>query len=131
MAVSGADVVYTDENSIDEAGELSDPILKPSWSPELLLSTNYVGRLCVIRRRAIDAAGGIGSGPDGGSEHDLLLRVTERAKVVRHLPGILYHRRRLPHGAERARAVARRQQRRPSPAAARMARCGRTATARF
>ena len=100
MAVSGADVVYTDENSIDEAGELSDPILKPSWSPELLLSTNYVGRLCVIRRRAIEAAGGIDSGPDGGSEHDLLLRVTERAKDVRHLPGILYHRRRLPHSAD-------------------------------
>lgn len=100
MAASDADVVYTDENSIDEAGELSDPILKPSWSPELLLSTNYVGRLCVIRRRALDAAGGIGAGPDAGSEHDLLLRVSERAKEVRHLPGILHHRRRLPQGPD-------------------------------
>ena len=100
MAASDADVVYTDENSIDEAGELSDPILKPSWSPELLLSTNYVGRLCVIRRRALDAAGGIGAGPDAGSEHDLLLRVSERAQEVRHLPGILHHRRRLPQGPD-------------------------------
>jgi hypothetical protein len=123
MAVSGADVVYTDENSIDEAGEVSAPILKPSWSPELLLSTNYVGRLCVIRRSAIDAAGGIGRDQDEGSEHDLLLRVTECAKDVRHLPGILYHRRRLPHGADAS-------ARSPEAAQAALARRGEDASVR-
>jgi O-antigen biosynthesis protein len=109
MTSSAADVVYTDENAIDDVGELSDPILKPHWSPDLLLATNYVGRLCVVRRNLIDRVNGFGADCDanGEYEHDLLLRVSERTKRVSHLPGVMYHRRTL-HG-RRVAATASRQ----------------------
>jgi hypothetical protein len=101
VSASGADVVYTDENAIDEVGELSDPILKPHWSPDLLLADNYVGRLCAIRRELVESVKGFGPDRDGDAEHDLLLRVTERTRKVRHLAGVSYHRRSL-HGTRTA-----------------------------
>jgi O-antigen biosynthesis protein len=91
------DIVYTDEVVVDEVGEPSAARLKPSWSPDLLLAGNYLGRLCVIRRDLVEAVGGPAAGVDDDEvEHDLLLRVSERARGIRHLPAILYRRRTLP-----------------------------------
>ncbi len=47
------DLLYTDEHEYDPAtGRRVNPSLKPSWSPDLLRSTNYVGQLAVYRRAA-------------------------------------------------------------------------------
>jgi hypothetical protein len=93
----GSDVVYTDEIAVDEVGEPSEAALKPPWSPDLLLAGNYLGRLCLIRRDLVEAVGGPDTGSDDEEvEHDLLLRVSERARAIRHLPTILYRRRTLP-----------------------------------
>lgn len=64
--------VYSDEDRLLPSGEPGAPVLKPGWSPELLLSGNYVGHLTVVRRELLD-------GWDGEDEHDLVLRVSERA----------------------------------------------------
>jgi GT2 family glycosyltransferase len=93
---SPADVVYTDEDRIDVGGRRSDPVFKPYWSPDLLLSEPYVGRLCVIRKSLIEAAGGVREGFEGAEEHDLVLRLSERTDLIRHLPWVLYSRRSLP-----------------------------------
>lgn len=91
-----ADVIYTDEDSVDVTGKRLNPVFKPYWSPDLLLSVPYAGRLCVIRRELLDASGAFREGFEGAEEHDLLLRLSEKTDSIRHLPGVLYHRRLLP-----------------------------------
>ena len=39
----------------------------------------------------MDDIGGFRSGFDGSQDHDLVLRVTERARRIAHIPEILYH----------------------------------------
>ena len=91
-----ADVVYSDEDRIDVGGRRSDPVFKPYWSPDLLLSTAYVGRLCVVRRSIFGTVQVFREGFEGGEEQDLALRLSEKTDRIYHLPEMLYHRRRLP-----------------------------------
>ena len=91
-----ADVVYSDEDKVDADGRRYDPQFKPDWSPELLLSYNYVNHFTVIRRSQFEKAGRYRPGYEGSQDHDLLLRVTERTDRVYRVPEILYHWRSLP-----------------------------------
>jgi len=91
-ALVDADVAYADEDRRAPDGTLSTPVLKPGWSPELLLSWNYLGRPVALRVGPAVAAGGIRSLADGDWEHDLLLRVTERTARVAHVADVLCHR---------------------------------------
>jgi len=87
-----AALVYTDEDRIDGEGNRSQPHFKPGWSPDLLLSTDYVSSLSVYRRSVLEEVGGFREEFDGCHGYDLALRVTERAGDVAHVPRILYHR---------------------------------------
>jgi glycosyltransferase involved in cell wall biosynthesis/GT2 family glycosyltransferase len=100
-----ADLVYSDEDKVDAAGRRYDPQFKPDWSPELLLSYNYVNHFTVIRRSVFEAAGRFRPGYEGSQDHDLLLRVTERTDRVQHVPEILYHWRSLPDSTATAAGV--------------------------
>ena len=92
IEATGADIVYSDEDKIDEVGEEKyDPHYKPAWSPDLLLSQNYVSHLTVIRRALIGRAGGLNSEFDGSQDHELLLRCVEYANEIVHVPIALYH----------------------------------------
>lgn len=102
-----ADVIYTDEDHIDISGRRSNPVFKPHWSPDLLLSTAYTGRLCVVRRSILEAPRVFRDGFEGAEEHDLMLRLSEKTDRVRHLPEMLYHRRGLPASGTRSRASSR------------------------
>jgi O-antigen biosynthesis protein len=99
-----ADVIYTDEDHIDIGGRRSNPVFKPHWSPDLLLSTAYTGRLCLVRRSILGAPRVFGEGFEGAEEHDLMLRLSERTDRIRHLPEVLYHRRMLPASGARRQA---------------------------
>ncbi len=100
-----ADLVYSDEDKVDAAGRRYDPQFKPDWSPELLLSYNYVNHFTVIRRTAFETAGRFRPGFEGSQDHDLLLRVTERTDRVEHVPQVLYHWRSLPDSTATAAGV--------------------------
>ena len=50
----GLDILYSDEDKIDEHGNRSEPFFKPGWSPDLLLSQNYTCHLSVYRKALID-----------------------------------------------------------------------------
>ena len=91
----GADVVYTDHDFIRADGRYVDPCYKPDFSPERLRSQNYVTHLVVARRAAVAELGGLREGLDGAQDHDLMLRLGERSRVV-HVPRVLYHWRRAP-----------------------------------
>lgn len=85
------DYVYTDEDKIDDDGRLYDAFHKPDWSPTRLLGQMYTSHLSVVRRSLITEIGGFRSDVDGSQDHDLVLRVTERARDIVHVPQVLYH----------------------------------------
>ncbi len=86
-----ADVFYSDEDKIDEAGRRGHPFFKPDWSPDTILSLNYICHLFVIKRDLAEAIGKLNPACDGGQDYDFVLRATEKANEIRHIPRILYH----------------------------------------
>ncbi|MEO7803579.1 MAG: glycosyltransferase [Actinomycetota bacterium] len=88
----GLDCVYSDSDLLSEDGSYRfNPIFTPEWSPEMLLSTNYMIHFLVVRRRLIESAGHLRSDFDGAQDWDLLLRVTEQTDNVGRIPKVLYH----------------------------------------
>jgi GT2 family glycosyltransferase len=94
-----ADVVYSDEDKILADGRRGAVFFKPDWSPEWLLSNNYLCHLSVLRRQLLIDIGGFRLGFDGSQDHDLLLRASERARYVGHIPDVLYSWRQVPGSA--------------------------------
>src|SRR5262249_29790359 len=86
-----ADYVYTDEDKIDLRGRHSSPFFKPDWSPERMRTQMYSCHLSVMRRSLVEEVGGFDSEFEGSQDWDLVLRVTERARSVAHVPRVLYH----------------------------------------
>ncbi len=92
-----ADFIYSDEDKLDFQEQRIEPFFKPDWSPDLFLSSNYLGHLAVIRAEVIKAIGGFRPGYDGSQDYDLFLRVSEKTAQIYHIPKILYHWRALPN----------------------------------
>lgn len=93
------DFLYTDEDKIEEDGSHSDHYFKPDWSPEHLQSVMYVLHMLVIRKQLFYEVGGFRSEYSGAQDYDLALRATAKARVVHHIPKILYHWRKLAGSA--------------------------------
>ncbi|MDB6127108.1 MAG: hyaD 1, partial [Verrucomicrobia bacterium] len=89
----GAEMVYTDEDKIDEAGRHFDPQFKGDWSPEMAITHNYTHHLVVIKRSVVEAAGRLRLGFEGAQDIDLILRCVEKIRNDRiiHVPQIGYH----------------------------------------
>jgi O-antigen biosynthesis protein len=89
-----ADLIYSDEDCLSASGMLrSAPLFKPDWSPDTLQSRNYIGDLCVLRRALIERVGGFREEFDDALGYDLVLRASEQARQIVHIPKVLYHRR--------------------------------------
>jgi O-antigen biosynthesis protein len=86
-----AELFYSDEDKLDVGGERVEPNFKPDFSPETLLSRNYICHLTVVKRELVQQLGGIRTGFDGAQDYDFVLRATEVAKRVIHIPAVLYH----------------------------------------
>jgi len=84
------DWVYSDNDKLDSSGLRCCLHAKPDWSPELLLTYNYILHLSVIRRSLIVRAGGFRAGFEGSQDHDLYLRLAELSSNIRHIPRVLY-----------------------------------------
>ncbi len=91
QATPEADYVYTDEDKIDPAGRHSGPFFKPDWSPERLRTQMYTCHMSVLRRSLVQEVGGFDPEFEGSQDWDLVLKVTERARAVLHVPRVLYH----------------------------------------
>jgi glycosyltransferase involved in cell wall biosynthesis len=85
------DLLYSDEDKLTMDGARVEPFFKPDWSPDLLLSMNYITHFAVFRRSLLEAIGGFRSGYEGAQDYDVLLRVTEKTNRIAHVPKILYH----------------------------------------
>jgi GT2 family glycosyltransferase len=84
------DVVYSDEDKLLADGSLGAPTFKPDFSPDRLLAENYINHFTIVRRTLVTAAAGFREGFDGSQDHDLMLRVTEQAAHIGHVPDVLY-----------------------------------------
>ena len=93
------DYVYTDEDKIDSKGRHYDVFRKPDFDPVRLRGQNYCCHFSVFRNTLLDKIGGFREGFDGSQDFDLILRATERARKVAHIPRILYHWRVVPGSA--------------------------------
>lgn len=91
LSTPEADYVYTDEDKIDERGHHAGPFLKPDWSPERMRTQMYTCHLSVLRRSLVEEVGGFDPEFEGSQDWDLVLKVTERARAVLHVPRVLYH----------------------------------------
>ncbi len=84
-----ADLLYADELRISPASRVREPFFKPDFSPDLLLSTNYIARpwfasTTLLRRCGLTPSGFLANG-----EYDAILRCTERAVRIHHVPRLL------------------------------------------
>lgn len=89
-ADGSVDLLYTDEDRI-ERGRHVRPQLKPDWDVDLLLGGNYVGGLLVMRRLLLAEMETMERSLDGAHGYHLALYAGARARVVRHVPRVLYH----------------------------------------
>ncbi len=85
------DVIYTDEDKIDEDGQLIDTYYKPDFSPEHLESVMYVLHMLVVRKSLFFKLGGFRPEFDGAQDFDLMLRLSRETTKIHHIRRALYH----------------------------------------
>lgn len=87
-----ADFVYTDEVTF-EGDELENIVtyhFKPDFSVDNLRGVNYICHLSVFRKSLLDEVGYFNPKYDGSQDHDMIMRLTDAAKKVCHIPKVLY-----------------------------------------
>ena len=87
------DLIYSDEDHIDETGRRNTPHFKTDYNPDLMLSYNAISHLGVYRRSLVETLGGLRVGYEGSQDYDLALRVMDATTPDRilHVPAVLYH----------------------------------------
>ncbi len=88
-----ADYIYCDEatfkdNNIDKMVTLH---FKPDFAIDNLRANNYICHFSAFSKELIDEAGLFRSEYDGSQDHDMILRLTGKAKKIVHVPRILYY----------------------------------------
>ncbi|MEP7457410.1 glycosyltransferase family 2 protein [Phyllobacterium sp. SB3] len=88
-----AEIVYSDEDEVDESSHRFSPRFKSDFSLAQFQSHNFLGRLTFHRAKNIQAVGGWRSKFDGDQDYDLALRILELvgADAIFHIPKVLYH----------------------------------------
>jgi len=88
-----ADYVYTDEATFTSPN-IDDLIVlhfKPDYSPDNLRANNYICHFSIFDAKLLDKTGLFRPEYDGSQDHDMILRLTEEAENVQHIPKILYY----------------------------------------
>jgi glycosyltransferase involved in cell wall biosynthesis len=88
-----ADLIYTDEDKIDDENRRHDPHFKTDWNQELFYSQNIIAHMGVYRTSLVREIGGFRVGFEGSQDYDLALRFIRRTQAsrIRHIPHVLYH----------------------------------------
>src|ERR1044072_895749 len=87
------DMIFSDEDKLDQDGRRFDPYFKPAWNPALMLGQNMFCHLGVYRRSLVEQVGRFREGFEGAQDHDLALRCADATSPerIRHIPRVLYH----------------------------------------
>lgn len=87
-----AEFIYTDEDKIMEDKERRiGPHFKSDYAPDTLRSYNYICHFSIFKKSLMDKLVGFNSEFDGSQDYDIILRATELANRIIHIPKILYH----------------------------------------
>ncbi len=86
-----ADFVYTDEVTfVGRTSNITIYNFKPDYSPDTLRSYNYICHFTAFSKELLGVVGGFNREYDGSQDYDLILRLTEKAKNIVHIPKALY-----------------------------------------
>lgn len=87
-----AELFYSDEDKVlaDET-EYFMPHFKPDFNPDLLRSNNYICHFLCVSRELADRVGHLDEQYDGAQDYDFILRCSEQAGGIAHIPKVLYH----------------------------------------
>lgn len=89
--VPETDIIYSDEDKLDENNILYDPHFKPDFNMELLHSQNYISHLTAVRSDYLKSNGLLDGNYNGCQDFELLLRLYPSARKIEHIPKVLYH----------------------------------------
>lgn len=89
---TGADLIYSDEVVLDGSlKRLHEFHFKPDYAPDTLRGCNYITHLCAFSFRLLESVGGKENPEyDGAQDFDLILRLSEKAQKIVHIPKVLY-----------------------------------------
>lgn len=89
---NNADFIYTDEVTFcGKTTNITVHNFKPDYSPDTLRSYNYICHFTVFKKSLLEkAGGGFRKEYDGSQDYDLILRLTEQAEKIVHIPKALY-----------------------------------------
>lgn len=86
-----ADFIYTDEVTfVGKTSNITIYNFKPDYSPDTLRSYNYICHFTAFSKELLEKVGGFNREYDGSQDYDLILRLTEKAKNIVHIPKALY-----------------------------------------
>lgn len=89
----GADYLYCDETTF-KSGDINKMLtmhFKPDYAIDNLRANNYICHFSVFARELLDGTELFRPRFDGSQDHDMILRLTDRAKKVVHVPKLLYY----------------------------------------
>ncbi|MBI1284063.1 MAG: glycosyltransferase [Thiobacillus sp.] len=85
------DMLYSDEVLVDEYNETAKHFIhRPTFSPEYLRTHLYIVHLIGFRTSLLRTLGGLDETLRISQDYDLILRVSERAETIVHIPEMLY-----------------------------------------
>lgn len=84
-----ADIIYSDEDQLTKDGDRKNPFFKPDWSPHLFLSFDYISNFCAIKGELLRNSLALKDEFAEAKHYELLLRLTENAKKICHVPTVL------------------------------------------
>ena len=87
---TAADFIYTDHVMINYEGTPTHYSAKPGWSPEFLLSTNYIVHFKVVRREVLMSIGGLSNETDNVQDLGVTCALAAAGARVRHVPKPVY-----------------------------------------
>ena len=89
-----ADYIYCDEATFHGNKTIDDMItlhFKPDYAPDNLCANNYICHFSAFKRTLLEGTELFRSEFDGSQDHDMILRLTAKAKCVVHVPKLLYY----------------------------------------
>ena len=88
-----ADYIYCDETTFRN-GDINKMLtmhFKPDYAVDNLRANNYICHFSVFAKRLLEGEELFRSRFDGSQDHDMILRMTDRAKHIVHIPKLLYY----------------------------------------
>jgi len=89
----GADYLYCDETTFknNDVNKMLTMHFKPDFAPDNLRANNYICHFSVFARELLDGTELFREKYDGSQDHDMILRLTDKAKCIVHIPKLLYY----------------------------------------